>query len=1129
MARSLVAHGVGPEILVGFFLPRGIDFLTAMLAVFKAGGAYLPLDPSHPSFRLRQQLGQSGSPLVLTTTDLLPDLSRALESPSSGASQIASLEQLFQEEQSEENLAPRVRPENLAYVIYTSGSTGVPKGAMVHYAGMLNHLQVKISDLQLSEADCVAQTASQCFDISVWQFLAPLLVGGRVNVVDDERAHDPSRLLELLDQGTISIFETVPALLNGILEEIDSRTASFDSSALRWLIVTGEALSSQLCRRWLTLYPKIPLMNAYGPTECSDDVTHYVVSQPPPEAAGQMPIGRPLPNFGIYLLNQARAPVPVGVPGEVYVGGIGVGRGYLNDPVRTAEAFVPDPFAQGPGSRLYRTGDRARFLADGNLEFLGRVDHQVKIRGFRIELGEIERILEQHPDVRQSVVLDREDSPGNRRLVAYVVPRPERSPTIKGRQRYKLPNNLAIAHLNKNETDFLYREMFQTQAYLKHSVSIEDGNLIFDVGANIGLFSLFAHLVCRDVKICAFEPNPFVFEVLALNMSLYRVDARLFECGLSSERKSADFTFYRKFSFLSGLYADELQDKNVVRSFIRNQQEAGAARFSKDHNSARLLEELLEDRFQSETLVVELRTLSDVLAENKLDRIDLLKINVEKSEYDVLFGIRDEDWPRIRQIALEVHEINGRLAQVVSLLEGHDYGVEIEQDWSLEKDVKSNYYVYATRGLGNCGTCRKAVPQLRDPFLAERELRAFVRERLPEYMVPSAFVLLEKLPLTPNGKIDRRALPGPESRSGDSGPFTASGTTLEKLVAETWAQVLGVEKIGVHDNFFELGGHSLLAVQVVSKLRQKLGRNVPLSALFQSPTVTSMASMLAEGSEESSASVLVPIRAGDHGLPLFCIHPAGGQVSVYVDLINALSARQTVYGLQSLALGEASGEHDSMERMASHYTEAIRKCQSTGPYHLLGWSMGGALAVNVTAVLEQQGERVAFVGLLDAHLPMDLALDLDQDAVLELALAFGGTLGEALIGLSPAQRKTLEKELAELPPKKRLAWAIEWGIKRDLVPADIDPEILEQQARLARFHRRLLQDHRPPRVQAPLWVWRARRALRPGMSGTDWAHYTSGPVHTETVEGNHFTLFRSPYCRLLAQRLERCLDLALRR
>ncbi|WXA99338.1 non-ribosomal peptide synthase/polyketide synthase [Pendulispora brunnea] len=409
LAWQLAELGVGPGRIVALLAERSNDFLVAVLAVLKAGGAYLPLDPRHPAHRYTQVLGQSQAPWVLVGGDLRARLEPALAMLPGERPRVLGLEELLARPGSLANVPQRACPGDLAYVIYTSGSTGLPKGAMVEHRGMLNHIYAKIADLGLTREDRVAQTASQCFDISVWQFLVSLVTGGAVHVYDDEVATDPGRLLEAIEQDRITILETVPSVLRTLLAEPARRQL-----ALRWLVPTGEALPPELARRWLGEYPSIPLLNAYGPTECSDDVTHYAIHEPPPDSVVHMPIGRPVANMRIYLLDAHLQPVPVGVPGELYVGGIGVGRGYLHDPERTAIAFVPDPFGSTPGARLYRTFDVARYLPDGNIEFLGRADHQVKVRGYRIELGEIEACLVRQPGVREAVVVVRDEQ-----LVGY--------------------------------------------------------------------------------------------------------------------------------------------------------------------------------------------------------------------------------------------------------------------------------------------------------------------------------------------------------------------------------------------------------------------------------------------------------------------------------------------------------------------------------------------------------------------------------------------------------------------------------------------------------------------------------------------------------------------------------------
>jgi amino acid adenylation domain-containing protein/non-ribosomal peptide synthase protein (TIGR01720 family) len=400
LARCLQENGLRAEQRVGVYMERGLELLESMIAIFKAGGVYVPLDPLYPKDRLAFLLSDARVSVLLTREAFLENLPEhdlpLICVDRDWDKNIAN--------QSPDALADLTLPDNLAYVIYTSGSTGKPKGAMIEHRGMVNHLFAKIHDLDLAARDVMAQTASQTFDISVWQMLVPLLRGGRVEIFADEVAHHPLRLFAAATKEQVTILEVVPSLLRGLLEEPDAAEAC-ESSRLRWLIVTGEALPPGLCRQWLELRPDVPLLNAYGPTECSDDVAHFTIREPLPVEATSTPIGRPVSNMRLYVADEVLRLLPAGVVGELYAAGTGVGRGYLNQPDLTAEKFLPDPFSSEPGARIYRTGDLARFNSDGNIEFLGRLDHQVKVHGFRIELGEIETALRQYEGVSEAVVM----------------------------------------------------------------------------------------------------------------------------------------------------------------------------------------------------------------------------------------------------------------------------------------------------------------------------------------------------------------------------------------------------------------------------------------------------------------------------------------------------------------------------------------------------------------------------------------------------------------------------------------------------------------------------------------------------------------------------------------------------
>lgn len=424
-ARTLVTQGVTADVVVALYWARDLDFLTAILAIFKAGGAYLPLDPQTPPARLGQILAQSRTPLVLTNAAFLPVVEASLvDLPEAARPQVRRIETLLDGSESGENLPPRNRPNALAYVIYTSGSTGLPKGVMVEQRGLVNHLLAMQQKLGLGAGDVIGQTATQSYVISVWQWLAALVSGGRVELVDDEQVRDPDTLLATIAQQQISVVQVVPSLLRLLVAAIQQQQALGQRRLLphlRWMIPTGEALPPALARAWFSVCPHIPLLNAYGSSECADDVTHDLITAPPDETVVAMPIGVPLPHVQIYVLDDHLAPAPLGVAGELYVGGVGVGRGYLYDAERTAQRFLPNPFSSDPAARLYKTGDRVRRLRNGTVEYLGRVDFQVKVRGIRIELGEIEATLSSHPAVAQAVVVTGDDPAGMKQLLAYVV------------------------------------------------------------------------------------------------------------------------------------------------------------------------------------------------------------------------------------------------------------------------------------------------------------------------------------------------------------------------------------------------------------------------------------------------------------------------------------------------------------------------------------------------------------------------------------------------------------------------------------------------------------------------------------------------------------------------------------
>ncbi len=873
LAHLLRSRGARAESLVGVLMERSVEMVVALLAVLKAGAGYVPLDPSYPAERLSMMLDDSGLKLLLTHGRLEAAVAGASATAVAGANvEVISLEAVSDElsRQSRENVGRVAEAQNVAYVIYTSGSTGRPKGVVVTHGNVERLFAATGRWYNFESGDVWTLFHSIAFDFSVWELWGALLYGGRLVIVPYEVSREPEEFYQLLEREGVTVLNQTPSAFRQLME-VDERRWEVEKGAerggeglrLRTVIMGGEALELGSLRGWMERHGEAEpeIVNMYGITETTVHVSYRRIEQKDvEERASSSLIGQPIGDLRVYILDERMQPVPVGVRGEIYVAGGGVARGYLYHPELTAERFVPDSFSSEAGARLYRTGDVGRWLRQGEIEYLGRIDYQVKIRGFRIELGEIEATLAEHPAVNEAVVVTREYGPDDKRLVAYIAPNRQRALAVRqmlrlereGRvldaPRYELPNGMVIFHQNKSETDFVYDEIFRDQVYLKHGVTLQDGDCIFDVGANIGLFTLFAGQRCKNAVILAFEPIPPVFESLRLNGELYGLNVIPFQCGLSDEEREDTFVFYPHVSVISGRYTETNEAREVVKAFLLNQQEAGG---TDTVLSEQMVNDLLEERLKAERYTCPVRPLSDVIREYNVERLDLLKIDVEKGELDVLSGIAESDWSKIRQLVVEVHDIDGRLELVANLLSKHGYILTIEQEKLLQHTGLYNVYArQETNGWPErLKTTAATDGEAEQVWASTRALTAdaqrFLKERLPDYMVPSAFVLLESIPLTTNGKIDRRALPEPseESVQGKQAYEAAKSPTQERL-CEIWTEVLGVPNVGINDDFFNLGGHSLLATQIISRTRNAFEIDLPVRSIFQHPTVAGLSELV---------------------------------------------------------------------------------------------------------------------------------------------------------------------------------------------------------------------------------------------------------------------------------------------
>jgi len=837
LAHYLRGQGAGPDKVIGVFMERSLDLVVAILGILKSGAAYLPIDPSFPQERLGFIIDDANVALVLTQASLASVLpvknlqAVCLDSfdwttPDSRADQV------------------QMHPDNLAYVIYTSGSTGLPKGVCIEHRNIVNYVLGVAERFNLVPGMNYATVSTIAADLGNTVIFPSLATGGCLHVIAQERVENQAMLADYFSRENIDVLKIVPSHLAAL------QTGKNPELVMprRLLILGGEASRLAWLEKLRELMPECQIHNHYGPTETTVGVlTCHAESKIAATQSGTVPLGKPLPNSRAYILDGNGQPVSPGNRGELFIGGNGVARGYLKRPELTAEKFLRDPFSADPGARMYRTGDLARSLPDGNIEFCGRMDDQIKLRGYRVELGEIECALREDAGIKDAVALAPEIESGTRQLVAYVIPKRTDQPLWSFGQVHLLPDGAPVAHLNKSETDYIYNEIFVLQAYLRHGISIRDGDCIVDAGSNIGLFTVFANRLARNLRMLSFEPNPAAYACLKANAEAWGSAVKCLPFGLSRENKSAELTFFQGLSLLSGFYADAQTEREVVKTYVLNQQEPDA---NYRETAAADIGALIDERLQSRIVTAQLRTLSSVMVEEGIEHIDLLKINVEKSELDVLMGIAPNDWPRIRQLVIEVDQ-QGSLSPITTLLEQQGYEYLVEQDPLLRNTDLC--YVYAIRPSQYGRLSRqesvdghvRALPAVDEEILTPATVRKHLKARLPQYMVPSTFVLMDKFPLNANGKIDRKAFPAfSGGKTSAANMPVALQTETEKALAAIWSELLGVENIGLHDDFFDLGGHSLLAIRAVARTRDKFEVNLSLRNLFDAPTLEGLARVI---------------------------------------------------------------------------------------------------------------------------------------------------------------------------------------------------------------------------------------------------------------------------------------------
>ena len=838
LARHLHSEGAGPDKVVGVFMERSLDLVVAILGILQSGAAYLPIDPALPAERLGFIFEDAGVTLVLTHEALLPVLP-------AGSPRAVCLDAFdWAGPGSSTERGDQCHPGNLAYVIYTSGSTGRPKGVCIEHRNIVNYVLGVVERFGLVPGMNYATVSTIAADLGNTVIFPALATGGCLHVVAQERVENQALLAEYFAREKIDVLKIVPSHLAAL------QTGKNPEQVMprKLLILGGEASRLEWIQHLRKMAPECEIHNHYGPTETTVGVLTYQVGlKAATTQTGSLPLGKPLPNSHTYILDPNGQPASLGNRGELFIGGQGVARGYLNRPGLTAEKFIRDPFSADPGARMYRTGDLARSLPDGSIEFCGRIDDQIKLHGYRVELGEIECALREDAGIKDAVALAPETESGTRTLVGYIIPKRTDQPLWNFGQVHLLPDGSPVAHLNKSETDYIYNEIFVLQAYLRHGISIRDGDCIVDAGSNIGLFTVFANRIARNLRMLSFEPNPAAYACLKANAEAWGSGVKCLPFGLSRDNKSAELTFFQGLSLLSGFYADAQTEREVVKNYVLNQQEPDA---NYRAHAAADIGALIDDRLQSRIVTAQLRTLSSVMAEEGIQHIDLLKINVEKSELDVMMGIAPNDWPKIRQLVIEVDQ-QSNLSPITSLLEQHGFEYLVEQDPLLRNTDLC--YVYAIRPSQHGRLAQqqsaeahlRVLPPVNPEILTPATIRRHLKVRLPQYMIPGALMLMDKFPLNANGKIDRKAFPAFSGEKATAARMpVALQSETEKSLAAIWSELLNVETIGLHDDFFDLGGHSLLAIRAVARIRDRFDVNLSLRNLFEAPTLEGLARVI---------------------------------------------------------------------------------------------------------------------------------------------------------------------------------------------------------------------------------------------------------------------------------------------
>jgi natural product biosynthesis luciferase-like monooxygenase protein/amino acid adenylation domain-containing protein len=904
LAHFLISKGVRLGERVAVCAERSPEMVTALLGVIKAGGVYVPLDPSYSRERLSYILDDSHPAFIITTSQVagtLPQIEVPVLPLGNEPEGYLSLP--------DGNIAPAslgLKLESGAYVIYTSGSTGHPKGVLNTMDGLVNRL-LWMSDNVLIDPPVTALKTSIGFVDSITEVLDALTAGGKLVVFDKQTAHDPVLFARRVREGGVTNLMVVPSLLRSLL---DNASSTFHS--MRTVLSSGERIPQELINRFKSQCPDVRLYNTYGCSEVNGDATACECHADPDLSRSS--IGKPISNARVYVLDQKLQPVPTEVLGEIYIGGIGVSRGYINNDALTSERFVPDPFRAEGAGLVYRTGDFGKIRSDGSIEYLGRRDFQVKIRGFRVELGEIESRLQAHPLVETCVVTSREDKSIGTTLTAYIVGKDEADPEGNRKRKSKIGFSLFYFSARDDFHEDKYQLYLQAAKFADENgleaiwTPERHFNNVAGLFPNPSVLSAALAVTTRNVQLRAgsvvlpLHSTPRVAEEWSVvdNLSNGRVGL-----AIASGWHHRDFVLYP--SHFSDRKSAMLRELQSLRALWRGESipfKDGRDSLSDIATYPRPIQKELPIWLTSvgnaDTFVeagrLGVNVLTNLLGQDidELGRkIALYRESLERHGHD----------PSAGKVTLMVHTYMGDdleqtldaargpfkdyMRQHLGLLRTDLYALRIVMDDGDPNDVESitehafRRYTKSASFIGTPVSCLEVADRLADVGVDEfaclfdwidqskaldalphvsrfqelfnqRELTTGILRKhmtsLPDYMRPSKYIILDEMPLTSSGKIDRGALPDAASaHAEEKHDYEAPRGDIENALARLWGVLLDVERVGRNDNFFSLGGHSLLTVALATHIRNFSGIDVSVAKIFQNPTIAELAKVMMEG------------------------------------------------------------------------------------------------------------------------------------------------------------------------------------------------------------------------------------------------------------------------------------------